>query len=138
MNVTEFGEVIKLVEPLVQNVTDSAVLIAGLYIGFNLLIELLVPVLTILALYKSVVHFKEWAVKRKVTINEQVTRVNLDGKIISTDPEVAKNILEAFNVCRNGVHKGGFVSEYMHKQDSELLLQAVKEKLERDHGKTTE
>lgn len=134
MNVTEFGEVIKLVEPLVQNVTDSAVLIAGLYIGFNLLIELLVPVLTILALYKSVVHFKEWAIKRKVTINEQVTRVNLDGKIISTDPEVAKNILEAFSVCRNGVRKGGFVSEYMHKQDSELLLQAVKEKLERDHG----
>lgn len=135
MNVSEFGEVIKLVEPLVQNVTDSAVLIATLYIGFNLLIELLVPVLVIGALYKLGVHLKEWAIKKKTTVVEEVTKVNLDKKIITSDPEVATNILEAFSLCRNNTKH--FVSEYMHKEDSELLLKAVKEKLERDNGKTT-
>lgn len=126
MNVEDFKEIVSALEPLVGSVTDSAVAIAVLYIGFKLLIELAVPLCLMLLIHKIVINLKPWLMQRKIVVANDTVAVSMDGKLISTDDNVKENLFEAFRICREDV--GLFKSQYMHKEHTEFLLDAVRQK----------
>lgn len=130
MDMTEFQAVIESLQPLVGELTDGAIWIAGMYIGFKLLISLTVPLCVIWVGYRFGLMLKEYACKKKVTINVTEKHTSLDRELISSDEVVMENIKEAFRICREDC--GLFKSEYMHKEHSVFLLDAVKEKLNRE------
>lgn len=124
MDMPEFQAVIESLQPLVGELTDGAIWIAGMYIGFKLLISLTVPLCIIWVVYKFGVMLKEWACKEKVNV------IKLDNDMITNDEVVMENIKEAFRICR--LDCGLYKSRYMHDQHSKFLLDAVKEKAARE------
>lgn len=130
MNIQEFQQVMQAIEPIVGNITDSAVLIAGLYIAFSLVIELLIPVLLIWLAYRCSCMAKEWLMTKKIIVNETSTVVRLDSEIVTVDGRALNLLREAFKLSHE--FNGAFQSQYMHAQHAEFLRDAVKEKLERD------
>ncbi len=130
MNINDFKEVMTALQPIVGEVTDSAIIIACIYIGFNLLISLTVPLVGILAGYKTVVAIKQVLIAKKTTVIENSHTASLDGSIITSDEEVTKTIKKVFELSHN--YKGAYKSNFMHKQHAEWLLKAAQEKLERD------
>lgn len=131
MNIEELKGIIEAITPLVSDVTDSATLIAALYIGFKLLIELLIPILLIALAYKALQFVKQWAMKQKTVTN--VVELSLDDDLISSDKNVKDNLLEAFRVAR--LDAGLYSSDYIHRQHSAFILDAVREKVINDKEK---
>lgn len=130
MDMTEFQAVIESLQPLVGELTDGAIWIAGMYIGFKLLISLTVPLCIIWVIYRFGLMLKEWACKRKVNVNVTEKHVVLDRVIISSSEDALENIKEAFRICREDC--GLFKSEYMHEEHAKFLLDAAKEKAARE------
>lgn len=130
MDMTEFKSVIEALHPIVGELTDGAIWLAALYIGFNLLISLTVPLSCIYVAYKFGIMLKEWALTKKKTVKSTEVSVFLDKELITDDVVVSENILEAFNLCKN--RPSMYKSIYMHKEHSKYLLDAVKEKIERE------
>ena len=128
MNIDELKGIIEAITPLVSDVTDSATLIAALYIGFKLLIELLIPILLIALAYKALQFVKQWALKQKTVTT--VVELSLDGDLISTDKNVNENLKEAFRLAR--LDSGLYASDYIHRQHSAFILDAVREKVIND------
>ena len=121
---SEFESVINALQPLLGELTDGAIWIAAMYIGFRLLISLTVPLCVIWVVYKFGLMIKDYACKKKVTIIEN--NITLDRDIITHDEVCLENIKEAFRICRENA--GLLDSNYMHKCHSEFLLNTVKEK----------
>lgn len=134
MNIEDFKSIIDALQPLVGQLTDSAVIMAIVYIAFKLLIDLTVPLCVMFLIYKISKMIKSWASEKKVTVNTTQKNVVLDKDLITSDEVVLENIQKAFSLCR--CDAGLFNSSYMHKEHSEFLLNAVKEKLDRDSDKT--
>ena len=125
MNVEELEKIVLAIQPLVENVTDSAVVITIMYIFFKLLIELLLPLVLCWIGYKGMIMAKDVLLAKKVILKE----VSLDGNLISQE-DVTTKILQAFDLTKkfDGVYKSG----YMHREHANILLKAVEEKLERE------
>ena len=125
MNVEELEKIVLAIQPLVENVTDSAVIITVMYIFFKLLIELLLPLVLCWIAYKGMLMIKDVVLAKKVIKKE----VSLDKYVISHD-DVELKILQAFDMTKEFDPRFG--SEYMHRRHADILLKAVEEKLERD------
>lgn len=130
MDINDFKEVMLALQPIVGEVTDSAIIIACIYIGFNLLISLTVPLVGIFAGYKTVIAIKQVLIAKKTTVIDQSHTAVLDGEVITSDAEVTKMIKRAFSLSH--MHKGSYKSVYMHREHAEWLLNAAEEKLERE------
>lgn len=130
MNIEEFQALVAALEPLVNDVTTSAIVIACIYVAFSLLIELLLPLVVVFVSYKIALMVKEWSLTKKTTIVSNDVHVSIEDKIISTDKECFNLIKEAFDLCHQ--FNGSFNSSFMHKEHAEFLRDAAKEKLDRE------
>lgn len=128
MNIEEVREFVEVITPLVGNVTDSAVSIAWLYVAFNLLVELLIPLSGIAALYKIAVMIKEWAITKKVVIQE--VEVSLDKQVVSRE-SAHHDLHKAFAIAREA-HKGLWKSEFIGDIHAKWIAEACAEKLSRE------
>lgn len=138
MNVADFKAVIEALQPLMADVTSSAIYIAAMYIGFTLLTQLFIPTSVIYACYKVCIMIKEYFMKEKTTVIKKTTNITLDEKLISTDGEVARLLNKAFDATRrrneDGLYNRGgstYVSDYIHVADAKWILDTLNAAIER-------